>query len=133
MNFNQFHKIAAPVYLNLIAIVLYYIFRETGNFLQTNWNTYVFYFLLFVFPAITFVWIMARFKNSAIKKKKLNAFLVAMAPGFSIGAFLGYGFWEMAHGSGILYLLIAIFLYSIPTSLLTGLLGVCINFFLPKL
>ena len=132
MNFNRFHKIISPVYFNLTAIILYYVFRGMGNFIETYWNTYIFNFLLFIFPAIIFVWILHRFRKSTIKKNNRNTFLITLVPGFPIGAFIGYGFWEMAHGSGILYLLITIVLYGIPTSLITGILGICINFFLPK-
>ena len=132
MNLNQLHRIVKPVYVNLIAVFSYYLFRKYGDFLQTDWNNYVFYFLLFVLPVFTFVWVFLRFRKMPVKKSNYNAFLISAVPGFPIGVFLGYGFWEMAHGSSILYLILAIVLYGLIGSLLTGILGFCLNFILRK-
>ncbi|OQY41800.1 MAG: hypothetical protein B6242_16875 [Anaerolineaceae bacterium 4572_78] len=132
MSFNQFHKIVSPVYLNLIAVFLYYMFRTTGNFLYSDWNTYCFYLLLGIVPVLTFIWVFVRFRKIAKKQNSKNAFLTAMAPGFPIGVFIGYGLWEMAHGSEIQYLFLAIILYGVLASLITGFLGFCINFILRR-
>jgi len=85
------NKIIWPIYPYIAVLILYFYFRQIGDFWQTGLNLILYDLFVFAAPIILFLWINLRLSHFIRKPKHKLAFLCSAIPGFFPGAIFGYG------------------------------------------
>jgi len=121
----RFIRVIWPLYYYLLFLLLIYIFRGAFspgiilNFVVTCG---------FLFPIVITVWITLLFRKNYKEKTLILSFLYCLLPGFIFGFDFAYGFSGLEKEYEFLTILPALLYTGICCAIITGLIGLIINF-----
>jgi len=115
-------RIIAALSFYIIYFCVFFGIRNFDHFGQSEWSDKMLY-LLFLIPPVLMLYLMWTLAFHTLKNGLWSAFIASALFGYFPGAIIGIGFYEMAHGSGILGHITSTFLPGLATSLLFVAIG----------
>ncbi len=120
------NQILWPAYIYLLYLLSIYVFSDSIykhilNYVSAG---------VFILPIIITVWILLLFRKQYKEKTLLLSFLYCILPGFIFGLYISNGIYAMGHGDDIIAALPQFGIVGLIGGLITGALGLLINFFI---